>query len=348
MLAFIISLLALSLLLIFHEMGHFFFARRYGVNVSEFGFGFPPRLFGWRKNGVIYSVNAIPFGAFVKIDEGKKENPTPGSFAAQSLGHKNMILLGGVLANFIIAFLILSLLFTVGIPASFLPAGFASSVSSHLTIMEVEKNMPAASYLQKNDTVLSVSSGDNSYSSPDIEEFQSLTQSSQGEVINLVIERDQREKMIALRAQADPQTGKYMLGVNLVDKALVSYPALKAPGQAIRYMAVTLKGIGKIFKNIKSISGPVGVMVITMRGFEFGWRYWLFIIGIISYNLVLINLLPFPALDGGRMLFLSGERLIKKQIPSRVEELINSIGFILLIMLLIVITFKDINVFFLK
>ncbi len=346
--AFIISLLALSLLLILHEAGHFFFARRFGVNVSEFGFGFPPRLLGWKKNGVIYSINAIPFGAFVKIDEGKKENPTPGSFAAQSLGHKNMILFGGVLANFIIAFLLLSLLFTAGIPASFLPAGFSPSVSSHLTIMEVEKNMPAASYLQKNDSILKISSGENSYSSPGIEEFQSLTQLSQGKEISLVVERDRAEKVINLQAQVDPQTGKYMLGVNLVDKALVSYPAIKAPGQAIRYMIVSLKGIGKIFKNIKDVSGPVGVMVITMRGFEFGWHYWLFVIGIISYNLVLINLLPFPALDGGRILFLSWEKLIRKQIPSRVEELINSVGFSLLIILLVLITLKDINVFFLK
>lgn len=348
MLAFIISLLALSFLLVIHEAGHFYFARRFGVRVEEFGLGYPPRLLGKKIKGVLYSLNAIPFGAFVKIDEGKKENPQPGSFAAQTLAHKNIILSGGVAMNFLVAFFILAVLFNQGMPASFLPSNFTSSISHQLTVQEIEKNTPAVNLLKRKDIITRVTFGGKHYSFPDLQRFQNIIQKSQGGLVQLSLKRDGKEQVVNIHPQFDHQLKKYMIGVGLVDKALVHYSWYQAPGQALRYMAISLKELGGIFKHIKEVSGPVGIMVMTVRGFEFGWRYWLFIIGIISYNLVILNLLPFPALDGGRMLFLFLERLRGKQISSRTEELVNNIGFSILVVILLLVTVKDVNVFFFK
>jgi len=348
MLAFIISLLALSFLLVIHEAGHFYFARRLGVRVEEFGLGYPPRLLGKKIKGVIYSLNAIPFGAFVKIDEGKEENPQPGTFAAQTLAHKNIILLGGVAMNFLVAFFILTILFNQGMPASFLPSNFTSSISHRLTIRELEKNTPAMNLLKKKDVILGITFEGKHYSSPDLQQFQKIVQESQGGPVQLLLKREGEEQIVDIHPQFDSQLKKYMIGVGLSDQALVRYSWYQAPGQALRYMAVSLKELGGIFKHIKEVSGPVGIMVIAVRGFEFGWRYWIFIMGIISYNLVILNLIPFPALDGGRMLFLFLEKLRGKRISSRTEELINNIGFYILVVILLLVTVKDVNVFFFK
>jgi len=333
---------------VIHEAGHFYFARRFGVRVEEFGLGYPPRLLGKKIKGVIYSLNAIPFGAFVKIDEGKKENPQPGTFAAQPLVQKNIILLGGVAMNFLVAFFVLAILFNQGMPASFLPPNFASSVSHQLTIQEVEKNTPAVSLLKKEDVILGIAFAGKYYSSPDLQQFQKIIQGSQGGRVQLLVKRGNKEQKLDIYPQFNNRLKKYIIGVELVDQALVRYSWYQAPGQALRYMVVSLKELGAIFKHIKEVSGPVGIMVIAVRGFEFGWRYWAFIMAIISYNLAILNLLPFPALDGGRILFLCLEKLRGKQISTRTEELVNNIGFSILVIILLLVTMKDINVFFFK
>ncbi len=348
MFAFIVSLLALSFLLVIHEAGHFYFAQRFGVEVEEFGLGYPPRLVAKRIKGVVYSLNAIPFGAFVKINEGKKENPQPGTFAIQSLAHKNIILLGGVLMNFLVAFFIIAFLFNQGMPVSFLPANFSSSVSHQLIVQEVEKGTPAWNVLRKGDIIQGISFQGKYYASPGIRKFQDIIQKSNGSLVKLSLLNNGKQRIVNLHSQFDQQRGRYMVGVGLADKALVYYPLWQVPGQTLRFMGISLRELGGIFKHPKEVSGPVGIMVLAVRGFEFGWRYWLFIIGIISYNLAILNLLPIPALDGGRILFLSLEKIRGKFIPSRIEELVNNIAFFLLVAILFLVTIKDIHSFFFR
>ena len=348
MIALIISLGALSLILIFHELGHFYFARRAGVKVEELGIGLPPAIWKKKKGKIVYSINAIPFGAFVKMDEGDKFNPQPATFAGQSLKTKLLILSGGVLANFLIAFIILILLFARGIPVMFLPTGYSPSITHNLTIAELEPHSSVIHELQKGDIILNIKAGTKNYPHPDIVLLQNVLQKVKTQSLLLTIKRGASIQKVNVQAHLNKKTDRYILGIGLQDKGLAYYSWWQAPGQALRYMVVSLRQLKTVFTHWRDVSGPIGVAVIAVKGFEFGWRYWLFIMAIISYNLFIFNLLPFPALDGGRMLFLIIEKIRNKPIATKIENQVNNIGFSLLIIMLLLVSLKDIKVFIFK
>lgn len=263
MIGFILALFSLSITLVIHELGHFLFALKNKVRVDEFGIGYPPRLLKVKKNGIIYSLNAIPFGALTSIYEGDKKNPEKDCFYAQPFLKKFIILFAGPLFNFFTAYLIFTLLFTLGMPVNLIP-----------------------------------------------------------ESINL-------------------KTFKV--------------PFYLAPLKSLEFcwflIKETIIGLGRLFVNlilrldIKELVGPVGIMAITTKGFNINFIYGLYILGLISFGFAFFNLLPIPALDGGRIFILLIEKIRRKEINQLTKNLINNVVFVLLIILMIFVTIKDIKFF---
>jgi len=352
MLAFLISLFSLSIIIILHEVGHFLLARRFGVKVEEFGLGYPPRIFSFKKNEVVYSINAIPFGGFVKI----VEHNDPDSFSSKSLGKRALILFGGVIGNILIAFLLFSILFSVGMPTFALPETYKQDVPSMITIREIEKDSPAfLAGLESSDIILGIEHLGSYYEVESIEDVQNRTKEFHGQEIQLIIKRDMENMEIGIIPRESPPEGKGYLGVILTDDGTLKYSLFKAPWQAIRFMGFitqeTFTGLGRVFVNlfkhgnIEELTGPIGIMAITTRGFQWGWKYGLYILGLISYAFAIFNLFPIPAVDGGRILFLIIEKIRQQPIAQRTEIIVNNICFSLLIILLFVVTIKDINFF---
>jgi len=355
MLSFLVSFFSLSLIVLLHEMGHFFLARRFGIKVEEFGFGFPPRIFSFEKKGVVYSCNAIPFGGFVKILEHNGAN----SFSAQSLGKRTLILLAGVTNNLLIAFLLFTVLFSLGMPCLALPENYEQNISSAVIIKEIEKESPAfAAGLKPEDIILGINYLDNYHPVNSIEDVQNKVAGLKGKEIQLIIQRQGESMEITITPRESLPEGKGYLGVILSEDGVVKYSLFKAPGQSIRFMGFLTRemfiGLKRVFINlfihgdIKELTGPIGTVAITTRGFQWGWNYGLYILGLISYAFAIFNLLPIPAVDGGRILFLIIEKVRQRPITQRTEALVNNISFSLLIILLFFVTIKDINFFILN
>lgn len=269
MLTIIISLLAINLLIIAHEFGHFLLAKFYGVKIDEFSIGFPPRLFKIKKGEVLYSINAIPFGAFVKLSEDLPPTDKR-NFLSKPASQKAIIFLGGVLMNIIIAFIVFVLMFSFGFPKVWLPTNYSYLISEGATILK--------------------------YPLP----------------------------------QAILQTGHFMYYV-LVQSLI---------GLKIAFI--------KIFTHldVSDLVGPVGLFALTSKGFQYSTTYGFYIIGLISYALAIFNLLPIPVVDGGQLLFLVIEKLRKKPVARKTEEMITNVVFALLILLAILVTIKDVRFFY--
>ena len=355
MISFLISLFSLSIIILLHEMGHFLLARHFGVKVEEFGIGFPPRIFSFKKNEVIYSINAIPFGGFVKI----VEHNGPDSFSSKSLGKRTLILLAGVVNNILIAFLLFTILFSIGMPTFALPKDYKQDIPSTVIIREIEKDSPASlAGLESGDVILGIEHLDHFYEMTSIEDVQDKTKEFQGKEIQLIIQRQGESTEISIIPRESPPEGKGYLGVVLTDDGVLQYSLFEAPWQSIRFMGVltqeTFTGISRVFVNlfkhgnIEELTGPVGIMAITTRGFQWGWEYGLYILGLISYAFAIFNLFPIPAVDGGRILFLMIEKIRRRPISQRTEILVNNICFSLLVILLFIVTIKDINFFILN
>ena len=324
MFSILLSILSLSLLIILHEAGHFFSARRLGVKVEEFNFGYPPRLFSFKRNGIVYSFNAVPFGGYVVIfDEEGKNKSTPGSFSSQSFLKRAIILLGGPVLNIIIAFFIFTGLFWKGMPVYLLPPSYSKDIVSPVIISEINPQSPAdLAGLKKGDKILSLKYLENTYSINSIEELQEKINEFKGKEIKLVIDRQKVEKEFIITPRVNPPAGEGSLGLALEVKADLKYPLSKAVFKAIEFLGVisreTMKGLissfGKLFTkgDIKEFVGPVGIVVIATKGFDIGISYGFYILGIISFGLAVFNFLPIPAVDGGRILFLLIEKLKKR------------------------------------
>lgn len=352
MIYFLISLLCLGFIIFLHELGHFVMARKHGIAVEEFGIGYPPKLFSFKKNGVIYSINAIPFGGFVKILEYGDKN----SFAAQSLGKRASVLVAGVVSNFIIAFLVFTILFSVGMPTFALPENYQEKAVSHVTIQGIEEGSPAFSAgLETGDIILGIKYLNEYYPVSSVQDVQEKTAELEGKKIQLVIDREGNQVEIEVMLRQEVEAARGYLGVILNEEGYLQYSFIEAPGQSIIFMGViakeTLTGLGRVFVNlfkgggIEELAGPVGIMAITTRSFQWGWDYGFYILGLISYAFAIFNLLPIPAVDGGRILFLGIEKIRQRPIAQKTELIINNVCFFLLIILLFVVTIKDINLF---
>ncbi|NUM25413.1 MAG: site-2 protease family protein [Candidatus Buchananbacteria bacterium] len=360
----------LGILVLVHELGHFITARRAGIKVEEFGLGLPPRMFGFYKSaegnwravglrakeapGTIWSLNWIPLGGFVKIKgEDGSEVVEPDSFGSKSIWQRIMVLSAGVTMNVILAAVILSISLAIGSPQVIDDgklSGFAKVSNVEIKIFQVLEGSPAAqSGIEVADTILAVD--DQTFTK--IAEFQEYFDQKVGQTVNLKIER----KSEVLEKQVVPQilaeTQRAGMGVALLETGLVSYPWYLAPvfgvWETLKMIGGVIFGFFLIIKSlvvsqelIGDVYGPVGIAGLVGDAARLGFLYLMQFTAALSVIIAVINFLPFPALDGGRVAFLLLEAVRKKPVNPKLEALMHNIGFALLMILVVIVTFRDI------
>ncbi len=374
----ILGIILFILLVIIHELGHFFAARRNGVEVEEFGLFFPPRLWSMEmKSGFTFSINALPLGGFVKLKGEHDADTTKGSFGAASLWAKSKIMMAGVGMNLLAAFVIFTYLAIVGlpqiIPNQFTVKSNTKATSQQVLVGSVEPNTPASEIgLKSQDTLVAMAApgGQIKYitsasSLPDI------TKSFAGKTVNITYKNPSGKvitKTVKLRSSATETVTKNnktvtqdvgYLGVSTAQTAnqfVLQKSTWSAPIVALGLMKqitiLTFQGLGHVFTVIfhghpsqasQQVTGPVGVVVILKNSSTLGYQFVLFVIALISLSLALINILPIPALDGGRLFFTLVPRILNgRPIKQRTEEMINGIGLVFILLLFVLVTVGDI------
>ena len=350
---FVALLLALVLV---HEWGHLIAAKRAGCTVEEFGFGFPPRLASVMWRGTRYSFNLIPLGGFVKI-EGEdmgEATPGPGSFATKSAPWRVFILAAGVIMNVIFAALLFTWQGIIGVP-TLVDTENASALTNQLTyIVEVVENSPAAEAgISSYDRIVSI--GD--IERPTIDQVTSVIGEHVGRELTLEIDRQGVRETITTTPRVDPPEGEGALGVSLVATGITQVPWWQAPWHGVVRPANMAGAIVSQFWEIggrlvkegtagETLTGPVGIAIYTNEATKLGLTYVLEFGALISLNLALINILPIPALDGGRILFVLVEVVLRRRLPGNIEQTAHTIGFVALIALMLLVTWRDIIRFF--
>jgi regulator of sigma E protease len=358
----IIFLIILLVLVIVHESGHFFSAKSFGIRVDEFGFGFPPKLFGKKFGETEYTVNALPFGGFVKIfGEDPTEENTNGPGSARSFVHKPawqqaLVLFAGVFANFLLAWLLFSFGFMSGLPTSAgsQPAGYTIS-DVHLTVVSVLDKSPAQKAgLASGDKIISVESGTDSIADINPDTLKSFVVAHGGKEVSIGFLRGSDPETVSLIPVPSSAGSQPSIGIAMDEIGTAKLPIFKAFYEGMRLdwsvTQTTVVGLYTLIKqaiegqgSFADVTGPVGMVAIVGQAYKFGFAYLLSFAALISVNLSIINLLPFPALDGGRLFFLLIEKIKGSRMNPKVVNMANMIGFGILIFLMILVTYHDIT-----
>lgn len=353
----VIFVLILILLILVHEFGHFIAAKAFGIKVEEFGIGFPPRIAGVKRGETLYSINALPLGGFVKIfgEEGQGMD-NKRSYAARPAWQRATVLLAGVFFNALFAFFLFWIGFTIGFPSAVDDTSTSLTIrDQHIQILEVAKQSPASqSDIRRGDVIQSVSvNGENPLAVKTVKDLQTFTIIHKGQIVQLRVERGKELLIKEVISRANPPQGQGPLGIALAQVGLVSFPWYEAAQKAFiatyrnaLYVVLGLWMLGKsLFGEgtlIGQVSGPVGIASMTGEFYNLGIHYLLSFIALISINLAVLNVLPIPALDGGRLFFILIEKLKGSPLRQELENKANAIGFALLVVLILIVTVKDI------
>lgn len=374
----LLFLVILSVLVFVHEFGHFSMARLFGMRVDEFGFGFPPRALGfwkdpktntWKFVGsktdrmprTIYSVNWIPLGGFVRIKgedgAGRKEKD---SFASSPGWKRIIVLSAGVIMNFILAWVLFSIVFMIGAPQAVTSDDTVNGETS-VQIGNVLPNTPAEEMgFRIGDTILGRyvetdrSEEEKAYYTPlvTIGDVQEYVEANKGKEIRFLVKRGEEQVPLIGSPRVDYPEGEGSLGIELVRTSIVSYPWYEAVWKGLMTVFMLIGAILAAFWGLlktlfttgstpADIAGPVGIAFYTKQVADLGFVYILQFAGILSVNLGIINILPIPALDGGRVVFVLAEMIKGSPVSQKFEQAIHSIGFVLLLLLMLVVTFFD-------
>jgi len=351
MITLILVILVISLLILVHEWGHFYSARKLGVKVEEFGFGFPPKILSRVKNGVRYSLNLFPFGGFVKIygEHGEGESDFQ-SFVSRPAWQRFTILAAGVFMNFMLAWVFFSIGSTLGIPKISGDAADGIPVS----IIGISQNSPAeATGLRFGDKILEMRAKDLSLRIESEKDVRDFVDAYLGEEITLFIKSGDEIKELKAVPRVSFPEGEGPLGIALARLSLEKTPWYLAPYEGVktlwRSVAITVGGLWMILAELFSegkvtadVSGPVGIFFFADDTRALGIAYFLQFVGMLSVNLAILNFLPIPALDGGRVLFLAIEKLKGRRVRPEVENFIHTLGFAFLILLMVLVTYRDV------
>lgn len=415
----LVFVLVLGLLVFVHEFGHFIMAKVFGMGVEEFGFGFPPRIAGFKKGGTLYSINWIPIGGFVKItgengqmplddsiddylkkakeddpDEknleeevsyikklfptfseadyksqessGKKysflanflqiqkEKLNKNAFYNKPIWQRFLVLFAGVFMNVILCVVLLSVGYMIGFPASTQDLPKSAVVSEEqIIVMQTEPDRPGQTAgLQAGDIILDF----NGVPVTSVDEFRSLTEESEGSESAMVIKRGAETEEVNITPEMLPE-GNVGIGVYLTETGLVKLPwylaiwtGIKQTGLIIYLIFATLINLIKDAftgntEALETVSGPIGIAVLANQAAKLGFIHLLQFTALLSINLAIFNLLPLPALDGGRIIFLIIEKIRRKPVSQKIEGMVHTIGFATLILLLGLVTIKDFSKF---
>lgn len=365
MLALIVFIAILGFLVFVHELGHFVMARRNGIAAGEFGFGFPPRVLGiyrakkngkWRlvwggkeveAQGTVYSLNLLPIGGFVRIKgEGGEHKGEKDSFASKSAWVRSRVLLAGVVMNFVAAWLFFSVAFMLGTPEEV----EGNAPGAEILISAVNKGSSAERIGVKVGDVIAPkqeSAEGNVVKIESVEDLQQYVGARPQQEIALAVVRGD-EKVLLKGVTDKTGEGRGVLGVSLAQVVTRKYGPVAALGKGLGELGSSFVMIADVFKRLLGgqregldVTGVVGIAVYTGQVVPLGMAYLLRFAAILSVNLGVINALPFPALDGGRVLFILIEKLKGSAVSVRVEQSLHTIGFFLLIILMLFVTWRD-------
>jgi regulator of sigma E protease len=340
----VIFILALSVLVLVHEFGHFFAAKITGVKVEEFGLGLPPRIFARKWKGTEWSLNWLPIGGFCKLYGEDGDGKGKDAFNNKNPWAKALIVLGGVLMNLVLAVVVFTTVYSIlGIPVT----------TDQVKIIEIANNSPAEKVgLRVGDWVESI----DGVKIITGEQLTSEVAKYKGKNANLVINRDGQEEKLSVAVRENPPVGEGSMGVAISNTEMQKikwyqfYKGIGAGFQEAYYWGkIIAVGVGQMIGGLvtghvpKDVSGPIGIYEATSSiKKNQGMLAVIHFFGIVSVNLAIVNVLPFPALDGGRIIFVLYEMISKKKANQKFEALVNNLGMAILLSLIVVITIGDV------
>ncbi|TSC56521.1 MAG: hypothetical protein Greene071421_175 [Parcubacteria group bacterium Greene0714_21] len=356
-LSVLIAILSILALIVLHELGHFLLAKKFNVKVEEFGVGIPPRVIGKKIGETIYSLNLLPIGAFVKLLGEEKSMKDPRSFSEKSLFQKVVIVAAGVVAFWlfsIVTFMILAA--SSGIPMAVEDETTQRISNSHVQVVGIAPDSPAKEAgLKLGDRIVEVVSRE----VDKVSEVQEATEKLKGKEATFTIQRGKETLQVNLVPRADPPEGEGPMGVALSRQAFVHYSWYEAPVQGvvitarvtweiIQQLGGTLARVfaGKGLPGGIDVAGPIGIVQILSGSLALGLPSYLSFLATLSIYLALFNILPIPAVDGGRLFFLGLEFLRKKPLSEKFEGRVNAVSFGILIFILLAVTFRDLTKLF--
>ncbi len=362
----LIFLIVLAVLIFVHELGHFVAARSAGIRVDAFKIGFGPRIVHWKRGETEYGINLIPFGGFVKIHgENPDEESISGPDAARSFVNKKrwkqvMVLVAGVFFNFVFAWLLYSCAFMSGVTAT--SDGFEKYTDrftdQRIMLTYIEPASPAdKAGFKMGDVLVSAQGYTDELTIPSIQKY---IAASSGSPLTFQVRRNGQLNTVEVtpaQGLVSDATSTYAVGIAMQKVGSLRLPFFTAIWEGLNYTRVMIRetAIGlytfvtNIFQgtaNFSDVAGPVGIAGIVGDAAHMGFTYLVMITALISINLGVINLIPFPALDGGRTLFVIIEGITRKRIPIKFTNTVNIVGFALLMLLMVVVTYQDITKLF--
>lgn len=368
MLTILIFIIVLGVLVFVHELGHFLVAKWNGIKSDEFGFGFPPRLVGVVRNettgryemvwgnrevkskNTVYSLNWIPLGGFVKIKgEDALFSKDPDSFANKSAWIRVKVMGAGVVMNILLAWLLLTIVLMIGIPQAIDPSEGVRYPDTHVRVNSVLPDSPAAEMgLKMGDEIVKLNGREVTGQTP----IGEIIKANAGKTVTIEVDRLGEKETLSGTPRTEYSPTEGSLGFSYVTTALVSYPWYEAIIQGFtmtwKITWAILEAFGKMIaylfggeKVALDVTGPVGIVYLTKQMNDLGLAYLLQFAALLSINLAIINILPIPALDGGRILFVLIEKLKGRPVSQKTEGMIHQIGFILLLLLMFFITIRD-------
>ncbi len=339
-------LLILLVTVLVHEWGHFFAAKKSGMLVEEFGFGIPPRLWSWKKGETRYSINALPIGGFVKIagENGEENGVAPDrQFESKPWYTKTIVLLGGVIMNALLAIVLFTVAYMSGLPAV-TPDGTP-------TVTSVVSGSPVAqSGIVTGDIVHSILVDGIPIAPQTVPLHDAIQKSTRAVTITYMHAGDVRSVDIVPTISGDNK----MIGISVERISIVKESFFQAVKNAW-YQVVTISreilatlgtlvwGFVTGHGSTSGLMGPVGLAKAVGSAATFGFAYLLAFTATISINLAVLNAMPFPALDGGRLIVVWGEALTRRKFSAKTVGIIHAVGFVLLILLMVVLTVGDIR-----
>ncbi len=356
----LIFLAVLFILVLVHEWGHYITAKWTGMRVDEFGIGFPPKLFGVKKGETEYTFNALPLGGFVKIYGEDADAVRGGEDYARSFTGKNkwaqaLVLVAGVSMNVLFAWLLFSGAFMWGIDRAVDES--EASAAARLIVTDVLTDGPASdAELPRGVVITAVSRGEETLSGLTPSTFSEFVSRDASAPVQIAYTKGDELFMANILPETgviETDTDRPAIGVALTLVDTVDYPFFAAVKEGFSHtinstVAITV-GLGSLIKDavigeadFSQVAGPVGIVGLVGEASAFGFSALLMFTAFISLNLAVINLLPFPALDGGRLLFVGIEAVTRRPMPVRATQIMNTVGFFILIALMVVVTWNDI------
>ncbi len=370
---------ALAILILVHELGHFMAAKMMKMRVDEFGFGYPPRIWAKKIGKTEYSINILPFGGFVRIygEDGESDTTKNNNNKISTISHNDdvqkqsssntfigkprlaqaFVLVAGVTMNVVLAWVLIVSALVIGVPHAVVSNEVVPSHSFSLAVDNVLPNSPAAiSGLKKNDIIESAHTNNSKWEGESPDAFTTLVTTHVNKPITITVLRGNTIRTL-VATPAINVSSKYpnraVLGFTFSTLGTVPMSLQEALSQGTTLTWIILRdttiGLGLFFwhivtfsANLSQVAGPVGIAGAIGTAAGQGLGDLAFLIAVISINLAIINLIPIPALDGGRLLFVAIEAIRRRSIAPRITHIVNTVGFALLIILMVVVTVHDV------